>query len=51
MNGFPLLGQYDVAVVGAGISGIVAAVRAAREGSSTVLLEASSTLGRVDKIY
>jgi hypothetical protein len=40
-----LLGRYDVVVVGAGISGVIAAVRAAREGASTLLLEGSGTLG------
>jgi hypothetical protein len=39
------LGTYDVAVIGAGVAGIVAAIRSAREGASTVLLEASSFLG------
>ena len=31
--------QYDVAVVGAGVAGIAAAVQSAREGKKTVLLE------------
>jgi hypothetical protein len=40
-----LFGSYDVVVTGAGSSGIVAAVRAAREGSRTLLLEGTGFLG------
>jgi hypothetical protein len=40
-----LFGTYDVVVVGAGIAGVVAAIRAAREGAKTLLLEASGFLG------
>lgn len=40
-----LFGRYDAVVIGAGISGVIAAVRAAREGASTLLLEGSGTLG------
>ena len=40
-----LFGSYDVVVVGAGSSGIVAAIRAAREGARTLLLEGSGFLG------
>jgi hypothetical protein len=40
-----LFGSYDVVVVGAGSSGIVAAIRAAREGAHTLLLEGSGFLG------
>lgn len=41
----PLLGQYDVAVVGGGPAGVCAAVEAARNGMKTVLLESSGMLG------
>ncbi|MFW5830466.1 MAG: FAD-dependent oxidoreductase, partial [Planctomycetota bacterium] len=37
--------QVDVAVVGAGVGGICAAVAAAREGARVVLLEASEAIG------
>jgi hypothetical protein len=40
-----LFGSYDVVVVGAGSSGIVAAIRAAREGARILLLEGSGFLG------
>lgn len=40
-----LFGQYDVAVVGAGVTGIVAATRSARQGVRTLLLEESAVLG------
>jgi hypothetical protein len=40
-----LFGSYDVVVTGAGSSGIVAAVRAAREGARTLLLEGTGFLG------
>ena len=40
-----LFGDYDVVVVGAGASGMVAAIRAAREGAKTLLLEATGFLG------
>jgi hypothetical protein len=40
-----LFGSYDVVVTGAGISGVVASIRAAREGALTLLLEGSSSLG------
>jgi len=40
-----LFGEYDVVVVGAGVTGIVAAIRAAREGARTLLLEGSGFLG------
>lgn len=38
-------GEYDVIVVGAGVTGIVAAVAAAREGASVLLVEGSGMLG------
>ncbi len=40
-----LYGDYDVIVVGAGVTGIVSAVAAAREGSSVLLVESSGILG------
>jgi hypothetical protein len=40
-----LFGSYDVVVTGAGSSGIVAAIRAAREGAKTLLLEGTGFLG------
>ncbi|MDB5522304.1 MAG: ribulose,5-biphosphate synthetase [Rhizobium sp.] len=40
-----LFGSYDVVVTGAGSSGIVAAIRAAREGANVLLLEGTGFLG------
>jgi hypothetical protein len=40
-----LFGSYDVVVTGAGSSGIVAAIRAAREGGKVLLLEGTGFLG------
>jgi hypothetical protein len=40
-----LFGSYDAVVTGAGSSGIVAAIRAAREGARTLLLEGTGFLG------
>jgi flavin-dependent dehydrogenase len=40
-----LFGTYDVVVTGAGSSGIVAAIRAAREGANVLLLEGTGFLG------
>lgn len=37
--------QYDLIVVGGGLTGVAAAVSAAREGSSVLLVEASGCLG------
>ena len=37
--------NYDVAVIGGGVSGICAAIASAREGARTVLLHARSVLG------
>ncbi len=38
-------GEYDVVVVGAGVTGTVASLRAARDGARTLLLEGSGVLG------
>ncbi len=40
-----IFGDYDVVVVGAGASGTVASLRAARQGVRTLLIEASGVLG------
>jgi FAD dependent oxidoreductase len=40
-----LFGSYDVVVTGAGSSGVVAAIRAAREGAKVLLLEGTGFLG------
>ncbi|WP_062227665.1 FAD-dependent oxidoreductase [Aureimonas frigidaquae] len=40
-----LFGSYDVVVTGAGSAGIVAAIRAAREGASVLLVEGTGFLG------
>lgn len=40
-----LYGEYDVIVVGAGITGVVASLRAAREGVKTLLVEGTGWLG------
>ena len=41
----PIVGEYDVAVIGGGIAGVSAALAAARSGARTVLLEREFTLG------
>ena len=41
---FEVKNTYDVIVVGGGLSGICAAVSAAREGAKTVLIEAMAFL-------
>ena len=38
-------GKYDVIVVGGGAAGCAAAIRAARDGASVLLIEASGALG------
>ncbi|HTJ25216.1 MAG TPA: FAD-dependent oxidoreductase [Candidatus Limnocylindria bacterium] len=40
-----LFGSYDVVVAGAGITGVVAAVAAARSGARTLLVEGSGVVG------
>ena len=37
--------HYDVAVIGAGASGIAAAISAAKNGAKTILVESSSVFG------
>lgn len=39
------MGRYDVIVAGAGVTGIVASIAAAREGARTLLIEGSANLG------
>lgn len=41
----PVVGSYDVVVVGGGAAGVSAAVCAAREGSSVILIEKTNYLG------
>lgn len=56
-RGLPVIGQYDVVVVGGGTSGAPAAIGAARQGSRTLLVEylnglgGVSTLGLIGKYY
>lgn len=40
-----IFGEYDVVVIGAGVTGTVASIRAARDGARTLLLEGSGVLG------
>ena len=40
-----LYGEYDLCVAGAGVTGLIAAVSAAREGAKVLLLEAGSAIG------
>ncbi|WP_269542818.1 FAD-dependent oxidoreductase [Cerasicoccus fimbriatus] len=46
----PVLGEYDVVVVGGGTGGAPAAIGAARAGASTLALEACSALGGVGTV-
>lgn len=41
----PVVGEYDVAVVGGGVAGIAAALAAARCGAKTILIEKQFALG------
>ncbi|HOG49182.1 MAG TPA: FAD-dependent oxidoreductase, partial [Lentisphaeria bacterium] len=41
----PVMGEYDVVVVGGGIAGVAAALAAARAGSKVCLLEKVCALG------
>ncbi len=41
----PVVGEYDVAVIGGGIAGVAASVAAAREGVSVCLIEKENALG------
>lgn len=43
----PIYGTYDVVVVGGGLTGIIAAVAAAKNGSKTILIESKAFLGGV----
>jgi hypothetical protein len=40
-----LLGSYDVVVAGAGLTGVVSSIAAAREGAKTLLVEGSGVIG------
>jgi NADPH-dependent 2,4-dienoyl-CoA reductase/sulfur reductase-like enzyme len=42
----PVVGQADVVVAGGGVAGVAAALRAADEGLSVLLLESRNRLGR-----
>lgn len=41
----PVVGEYDVSVVGGGVAGIAAALAAARNGAKTILIEREFALG------
>lgn len=41
----PLIGSYDVAVIGSGSAGVCAAVAAARQGARTLIIESHNTVG------
>ena len=44
-NTIPVIGEYDVCVVGGGIAGVAASLAAAREGAKTCLVEKEYALG------
>ena len=44
-NTIPVIGEYDVCVVGGGIAGVAASLAAAREGAKTCLIEKEYALG------
>ncbi|MCY3020230.1 MAG: FAD-dependent oxidoreductase, partial [Planctomycetota bacterium] len=49
-RGLPVLGRYDVVVVGGGTSGAPAGIAAARQGAKTLVLEYQCALGGVGTI-
>ena len=42
----PVVGQADVVVAGGGVAGVAAAIRAAEDGLSVILIESRNSLGR-----
>lgn len=46
-SGLPILGHYDVVVVGGGTGGAAAGIGAARQGAKTLVIEYLATLGGV----
>ncbi len=40
-----IFGEYDVLVAGAGVTGVVASIAAARAGARSLLLEESGVIG------
>ncbi|MEZ6090768.1 MAG: FAD-dependent oxidoreductase [Pirellulaceae bacterium] len=46
-RGLPVLGKYDVVVIGGGTGGVPAAIAAGRKGASTLLVEYQDHLGGV----
>jgi ribulose 1,5-bisphosphate synthetase/thiazole synthase len=47
LNKLPILGEYDVVIVGAGTAGAPAGIAAGRAGAKTLILEYTSSLGGV----